>query len=318
MTIHRRNFLTLLPLGAFTTKAVAQGPVTADPPAPPTFSVDVPFVNIAFVVRDNNGKLAPSMEKTDFEVFENKQKQDIRLFAREEKTPLTLGLIVDRSGSQDEYEQENIFAAVTFFRSILRKQDRAFVVAFGSRIKLIQDLTSSLDELERSLKRMRKDYDKAPRLGPSISRTGGSAVIDAAYWAAVDKMKDISGRKAIIMIGDGRENASDMEMVDLIDKLQSQDILFYGLDNGGRDTPTVRRDGNRMPMIADETGGRVFDTHKVPLRKAFEEIEQELRTLYTLAYASSNPERDGGYRKIAIRTVAPGFTVRARPGYYAR
>jgi Ca-activated chloride channel family protein len=301
----RREFLGLLP-------GLALGQ------DPPTFSVDVQLVSMGFLVRDQAGKLVPALDKDAFEVFENKQKQEIRNFSREEKMPLTLGLIVDRSGSQDQFEQENVYAAVTFFRSILRAQDQAFVVSFGNRIRLTHDLSSELNSLERGLKYMKKEYDRAPRLGPAVNRNGGSAVLDAAYWSAREKLKGVSGRKALIMIGDGKENASETSLVDLIDLLQNEDILFYGLDNGGATTEENRRLRNRMPAIADESGGRVFDTNKVPMRKAFEEIEQELRTLYTLGYATTNPARDGRYRKVEIRAKEPGVTVRAKPGYYAR
>lgn len=305
MRIVRREFLGLLP-------GLALGQ------DPPTFSVDVQLVSMGFLVRDAAGKLVPGLEREAFEVFENKQKQEIRNFSREEKMPLTLGLLVDRSGSQDQFEQENVYAAVTFFRSILRAQDQAFVVSFGSRIRLTHDLSSSLDSLERGLKNMKKDYDKVPRVGPQVGRSGGSAVLDAAYWSAREKLKGVSGRKALIMIGDGKDNASEMSLVDLIDLLQNEDILFYGLDNGGATTEENRRLRNRMPAIADESGGRVFDTSRVAMRKAFEEIEQELRTLYTLGYATTNPTRDGRYRKVEIRAKEVGLTVRAKPGYYAR
>jgi Ca-activated chloride channel family protein len=301
----RREFLGLLP-------GLACGQ------DPPTFSVDVQLVSMGFLVRDQAGKLVPTLDRDAFEVFENKQKQEIRNFSREEKMPLTLGLIVDRSGSQDQFEQENVYAAVTFFRSILRAQDQAFVVSFGNRIKLTHDLSSSLDSLERGLKYMKKEYDRAPRLGPAVNRSGGSAVLDAAYWAAKEKLRGVSGRKALIMIGDGKENASETSLVDLIDLLQNEDILFYGLDNGGATSEENRRLRSRMPAMADESGGRVFDTNKAPMRKAFEEIEQELRTLYTLGYATTNPARDGRYRKVEIRAKEPGLTVRAKPGYYAR
>lgn len=301
----RRSFLALLP-------SLAQ-----DPPSP-TFSVEVNLVTVAFLVRDRDGRLAPKLEKDDFEVFENDQKQEIKAFAREQETPLTLGLILDRSPSQNKFEPDNIYAAVTFFRSVLRAEDRAFVAAFGNRIKLIADLSGSLDELERSLKRMNDQYDRAPRVGPPVNRSGGSAVFDAVYWPVTEKLRRIEGRKAVIMIGDGKENSSHTQLIDVIDVLQKDDVIFYGLDNGGDDSPSNRRLRDHMPTLAQESGGRVFDTNKIPLRKAFEEIEAELRTLYTLAYSSSNPNRDGRYRRVEIRPKNPRYEVRARPGYYAR
>lgn len=284
----------------------------------PQFSVDVRLVQVGFLVRDRDNKLVTGLNQADFTVFESGQKQEIKVFNREESLPLTLALLIDRSGSQDSFEQENIHAAITFFRSILRPQDRALVSAFGAKIKLIQRVTGGLDEIESSLKGMSRAYDRAPWVGPEIKRNGGSAVIDAAYWTGREKMADISGRRAAIMIGDGRDNASQVTLTELVDFLQTNDILFYGLDNGGEDSPENRRVRNLMPVIASESGGRVFDTERIRLRQAFEEIEQELRTLYTLGYASSHPDRDGRYRKIEIRPLDKSLTVRARPGYYAR
>jgi Ca-activated chloride channel homolog len=297
---------------------LALWPAFAQDPPSPTFSVDVNLVTIAFLVRDRDGRLVPKLEKADFDVFENGQKQEIRVLTREQETPLTLGLILDRSPSQDKFEPDNIYAAITFFRSVLRPEDRAFISAFGNRIKLICDLTGSLDELERSLKRMNDQYDRAPRLGPAVNRSGGSAVFDAIFWPVSEKLRRVEGRKAVIMIGDGKENSSLNQLIDVIDVLQKDDVIFYGLDNGGDDSPSNRRLRDHMPTIAQESGGRVCDTSKVALRKAFEEIEAELRTMYTLAYASSNPGRDGRYRRIEIRPQDPRFEVRARPGYYAR
>ncbi len=296
--------------------ALSGAPLLAQEPPSTTFKVDVNLVTVAFVVRDRAGKLAPNLEQADFEILEDGAPQTIRSFRRDEDTPLTLGLVLDYSPSQEQYEQENIYSAVTFFRSVLRPEDRAFIAAFGNRIQLIQDSTASLDELESSLKQVRRRYDRTPRLGPNERRDGGSAVLDAIYWPVREKLRDIPGRKALIMIGDGKENASRMTMVDVIDQLQSSDVLFYGLSNEGDNRGRQIR--NQMPLVADETGGRVFDTQKTPMREAFREIEQELRTLYTVGYNSSKPERDGRYRKIAIRPKSKEFVVRARPGYYAR
>lgn len=165
---------------------------------------------------------------------------------------------------------------------------------------------------------MNDQYDRGPRLGPAVNRSGGSAVFDSIFWSVSDKLRRVEGRKAVIMIGDGKENSSLNQLIDVIDVLQKDDVIFYGLDNGGDDSPSNRRLRDHMPTIAQESGGRVFDTSKVAMRRAFEEIEAELRTMYTLAYASSNPGRDGRYRRIEIRTKDPRFEVRARPGYYAR
>jgi Ca-activated chloride channel family protein len=310
MSWTRRLFLALSPW-----LLKANQPPVADTPK---FSVDVNLVTAAFTVRDSAGALIPLLTRADFNVFEEGDPQEIRLFSREEELPLTLGLILDRSPSESHFEQENIHAAITFFRRVLRPQDRAMIVAFGDRIKLICDLTADRDRLEASLKKMRKIYSEVPRVGPAIERSGGSAVVDSVYWPVVEKLKGIAGRKALIMIGDGKENSSDKTMTDAIDALQTEDTIFYGLDNGGANTAENRRLRNLMPPMAEESGGRVFDLKTVKLAEAFTEIEQELRTLYTIGYVTSHPQRDGRFRKIEIRPKEARYLVRARTGYFAR
>ena len=315
MQLNRRAWCALMG------QAMAWG---RQPPAPqpgeepPKFSMEVNLVSIGFTVRDRAGALVGQLGQDDFEVYEEGVKQQARRFLREQETPLTVGLVLDRSPSQDRFEQENIYAAVTFFRRVLRAEDRAFVAAFGNKIKQVAALTGSKEELESALKAMREGYDRAPWIGPRVGREGGSAVLDSIYWPAREMLAGAPGRKALIMIGDGRENASKLTMVDVIDALQVNDVLFYGIDNGGEDSRSNRRLRNLMPTVAEESGGRVFDLEKTKLRQAFEEIERELRTLYTVAYTTSNPARDGRFRKVEVRPKDGRYMVRARPGYYAR
>jgi Ca-activated chloride channel family protein len=314
MLLNRRQWFALLPAGC----AAAQPPAPEPAGGNPTFSVEVNLVPVGFTVRDRAGALVGKLEQSDFEVFEDGVKQEVKRFIREEETPLTVGLILDRSGSQDAFQEENSYAAITFFRRVLRPADRAFVVAFGNKIKLIAAATSSKADLERSLKEMGDEYDRAPWVGPRVAREGGSAVIDSTYWPVQEFLAGTPGRKALIMIGDGRENSSKKKLVDVVDLLQARDVIFYGIDNGGEDTKAARRHRNLMPAMADESGGREFKLERTPLREAFEEIERELRTLYTIVYTTSNPARDGRFRKVEVRPKDARLQVRARPGYYAR
>ncbi len=284
--------------------------------APPTFRTGVDLVNVAFTARDRGGRLVNGLDRGDFELFEDGARQEIRVFSREQNAPLTAGLVIDRSGSQEGFEEDNIRIAIDFFRRVLREQDQAFIVAFGNRIRQLCGMTNSAGRLERALRNMDELYDEAPRIGPRISRSGGSAVLDSVYWTVAEKLRGVPGRKALIMLGDGRENASRARLSDTIEMLQSSDVLFYGLDNGG--TRRGRKDRNRMPELAGQSGGREFKIGEIPLPEAFAEIERELRTMYTIGYVSSNTSRDGRFRKIEIRPRDRKLVVRARPGYYAR
>jgi VWFA-related protein len=285
----------------------------------PKFAVDVQLVNVGFSVRDRNtGELVRGLGKEDLRVFEDGVQQEIKYFANERQTPLTIGILLDFSPSQEGFEDENVYVAMSFFRRILREQDEAFIVAFGNRIHEICEFTNSMNKLERALRNWEDLYDESPRIGPSERRRGGSAVIDAIYWSTMKRLADRGGRKALIMVGDGKENSSHKHLYDAIEMLQGYDSIFYGLDNGGSQSRANQRLRNRMPMIAEETGGRDFRLEETSLQEAFDQIEAELRALYTLGYHSTNPEKDGKFRKVEIRSPDRTLLVRARPGYYAK
>jgi Ca-activated chloride channel family protein len=283
----------------------------------PVFSVDVRLVNVAFSVRGPSGNLVSGLTKDDFELYEDGARQEIRNFSRDLDTPLTLGLMIDRSGSQEGLEGQNLETAAAFLRRILRAQDRALVVGFGNRIKLLHDFTSTARELELAILEAAWNYGKSPGIGPNEMREGGTAVNDAVYWTTKEKLETLPGRKALIMIGDGEENSSKLRVAEVIRKLQQADVLLYGLSNGG--SPQAHKHHpNVLPYLCEDSGGREFRVGSGPLKDAFDQIEAELRGLYSLGYVSSHPDQPGRFRKIEIRTKFQGLTVKNRPGYYAQ
>ncbi len=301
----------------FAPLAPAQGLPPAD------LRVDVNLVNVSFTVRDSNGALKADAKREDFTVLEDGVVQKVQLFARESDTPLTLGIVLDFSGSQMGLFEKNKDTAVQFVRSVLRPSDRAFVVAFSRRVKLVCDLTPPDDKLQAALRTARTWRD-APDLGPSKSYNGASPVRDALYHAAREKLKNIAGRKALVILSDGQDTCSRMSLSDTIEMLQSADTILYALNTG-----VTRRTKILMPLpalflrshldrVAEETGGREFKMGNTRVEDAFRQIEEELRATYAIGYVSSNPTQDGGFRKIEIRAVLPGLKVRARRGYYAR
>ena len=283
----------------------------------PVFSVDVRLVNVAFSVRGPSGNLVSGLTKDDFELYEDGVRQEIRNFSRDLDTPLTLGLLIDRSGSQEGLEGQNLETAAAFLRRILRAQDRALVVGFGNRIKLLHDFTSTARELELAILEAAWNYGKAPGIGPNQMREGGTAVNDAVYWTTREKLETLPGRKALIMIGDGEENSSKLRVAEVTRKLQQADVLLYGLSNGG--SPQAHKHHpNVLPYLCEDSGGREFRVGSGPLKDAFDQIEAELRGLYSVGYISSHPGQPGQFRKIEIRTKFQGLTVKNRPGYYAQ
>jgi Ca-activated chloride channel family protein len=283
----------------------------------PVFSVDVRLVNVAFSVRGSSGNLVSGLTKDDFELYEDGVRQEIRNFSRDLDTPLTLGLMIDRSGSQEGLEGQNLETAAAFLRRILRAQDRALVVGFGNRIKLLHDFTSTARELELAILEAAWNYGRSPGIGPNVMREGGTAVNDAVYWTTKEKLESLPGRKALIMIGDGEENSSRLRVAEVTQELQQADVLLYGLNNGGG-PQAHKRHPNVLPYLCDDSGGHEFRVGSGPLKDAFDQIEAELRGLYSVGYVSSHPGQPGQFRKIEIKAKFQGLTVKNRPGYYAR
>jgi Ca-activated chloride channel family protein len=319
-------FLPVSPLSAQRTEPPAAPPQQR--PAPPSdvprFTAEISLVNVSFSVHDRNGALLANLGKDDFRLYEDGVPQQPKFFSREQDSGLTLGLTVDCSNSQRGLEEENLLVALAFLRRVLRPaQDRAFVAAFARRVLLVCPLTASLDRLEEGLRRLRSGvYQDALLSAPRPGMSGSSAVFDGIYWPARKVFDGLAGRKALIMIGDGRENVSGVSLYDTIELLQSGDVIFYGLDNGG--TSDLNHP-NLMPRIATETGGREFKVEsgtgrrqQSKLQQAFDEIERELRAMYSVAYVSTNPARNGKFRRIEVRPVNAAHKTRARPGYYAR
>jgi Ca-activated chloride channel family protein len=214
-------------------------------------------------------------------------------------------------------EGQNFDTAVAFLRRILRPQDRALVVGFGDRLRLLNDFTNRSHDLELAILEAAKIYDRSPRIGPAVSRNGGTAVNDVAYWTTKDKFEKLTGRKALIMIGDGEENSSKLRVPEVTQELQRADVLFYALNNGGS-AQQHKRHPNVLPYLCEDSGGREFRVGTGPLNNAFDQIEAELRGLYSIGYISSNPGQPGQFRKLEIKTKFQGLAVKNRPGYYVR
>jgi VWFA-related protein len=299
--------------------ALAQESASPQHPADkaPVFSVDVRLVNVAFSVRGPSGNLVSGLTKDDFAIYEDGVRQEARNFSRDEDSPLVLGLILDRSGSQSDLEGSNFDTAAGFLRRLLRPQDRALVVGFGDRIRLLHDFASNSRELELAILEAAKIYDAAQRIGPSVTRNGGTAVNDVVYWTTKEKFENVAGRKALVIIGDGEENSSKLRVAEAVEELQRADVLLYGLNNGGN-SGNRRRHPNVLPYLCEDSGGREFRIGTISLSEAFDRIEAELRGLYSIGYVSSHPGQPGQFRKIEIKAKFQGLTVKNRPGYFVR
>ena len=292
-----------------------------------TIKVEVNLVNVLFTVRSKQGGLVGNLTKDDFNLFEDGKQQDIRYFERETDLPLTIGLLVDTSLSQERLIGTEKQAAYEFFSKVLRKKDLAFLIQFGADAELLQDYTSSARILERALDGLRLNTQAQgihPGPVPTATSPKGTILWDTVYLASTEQLKGQVGRKVIVVITDGVDQGSRYSVHDAIKSAQLADAIVYGIyyvdpaaygygpfGGGGWGDGSLKR-------LAEETGGRVLKVdRKHTLDDIFKEIQDEMRSQYALAYAPSNGTKDGSFRKIDIKTREKDLRVQARKGYYA-
>ena len=310
----------------------------APPPPPPEASAQnqgkitqtVNLVDVLFTVLNRRNKLVPDLEKSDFKISDDKTPQTIRYFSRQTDLPLRIGLLMDTSNSirdRLKFEQD---AATSFLFSVLRhNKDQAFVMTFDDEPSILQAFT-----------------DDAGRLRDEIVKTragGGTAVYDAIY-AACDKelshpprpagdQPDVV-RRVMIVISDGDDNLSNHTRAEAIEMAQRFSVVIYTISTSTQwiqlsqtnpdklaDRKTHLTEGDQiLADLAEETGGRAFFPYHVDdLDQSFQDIGDELRNQYSIAYIPTNSILDGKYHRIRIETPDhKGFQVRARRGYFAR
>jgi VWFA-related protein len=316
--------------------ANAQQPAApAQEPQDQVIKVDVDLVNILFSVKTKKGELIPNLEKNNFTLREDGKEQTISRFSRETDLPLTLGLLIDISASQERLIDIERDAASQFFSSVIRSKDQAFLISFGKDTQLLQDFTSSPRQLIAGMRDLRGDggsitMGRSPipvNTGPfpDSSNPKGTLLYDAVYLASTEKLKNEVGRKALILITDGEDQGSTYSIKDAIEKAQKSDAIvfsIYYVDKGfySRGGLSFGAGGNEgaLKKISDETGGHVFTVSgKHPLSEVFKEIQEELRNQYSIGYTPTNATRDGSFRHIEIKTDNSDYHVQARAGYYA-
>ena len=295
-----------------------------------TFVTHVNLVDVLFTVLDRRNKLVPTLEKQDFRVLDDNIPQEIRYFSKQSDLPLRIAMLLDTSNSirdRLKFEQD---AANNFLFSVLRpKKDQAFVMTFDDEPEVIQEFTNDTGAL--------RDHIVRTRAG------GGTAVYDAIYDACQNQLShpprppgdqpDIV-RRVMILISDGEDNLSTHTRSEAIEMAQRTSVVIYSISTSTQwvtlDDPNKEQSGNRkyhltdgdqiLKSLAEETGGRAFFPYHVDdLDQSFQDISEELRNQYSLAYNPMNHAFDGRYHKILVETPEhKGFQVRARRGYYAR
>jgi VWFA-related protein len=289
----------------------------------PTFKSGVDVVTIQFIVKDKHGGLIPNLKKEDFQVAEEGTPQKIKYFSAETNLPLTMGMLIDTSGSMRRVLPAEQELGGQFVRQVMTPKDVAFLINFDVNVELAQDVTSDPRDVARELNKTKINAGGGfggggiPGIGQGpvpIKRSRGTALYDAVYLASHDKLANEVGRKALIVLTDGMDTGSKSNLRDAIEAAQRSDAIVYVILVYDRAFGSASGD---MEKLSSETGGRVIEVGSDfnKMKEAFDRISAELRSQYSLGYTSTNPAKDGKFRKVEIKT-AQG-KVQARKGYYA-
>ena len=307
---------------------LAQTPPQTKPPDElPSITVDVDVVSILASVRDKRGALVPNLQKDDFTILEEGKAQSIKYFTKETDLPLTIGLLVDVSGSQRNLIDIERNAASQFFSQVLRKKDEAFLISFGEETELLQDYTSSPRLLTQGLNELRVSSGVggiSPGPVPTMGDPRGTVLYDAIYLAASEKLKTEVGRKVIVVITDGVDQGSRLTRNQAIESAQKADAVIYSIeyyDPGayGRFMTFGGSGGEgELHKMSDETGGHVYKVDRShPLDQVFRELQDEMRSQYSIGYTPTNGLKDGSYRHLDVKLANKDLKAQARKGYYA-
>jgi VWFA-related protein len=313
-------------------------PVSNAPDAPPedqsvaTFKIEVNLVDLFFTVKDKSGNLVPHLTQNDCSVAEDKVPQTLKHFVAETNQALTLGILLDTSGSQQRVLPLEQQAGSQFLQQVLRQKDEAFLVSFDVNIDLLQDYTNSPHMLAHAMDKA--EINTAGGNGGGIPGMGGGPVpvhgspkgtllYDAIYMASNQKMNQQTGRKAMIILTDGEDEGSDHKITEAIAAAERNNVIVYVIliaDTGFYGGFGFGYSGySAAKRISDETGGRLINVgnNGNKLEAAFQQIEEELRTQYVASYTPSNTKQDGTFRHIAVECKGDGMKVQVRKGYFA-
>jgi VWFA-related protein len=308
----------------------APAPVAEDIPTA-TFKVNVNLVDVFFTVKDKQGNLVPHLTKDDCTISEDKAPQTLKSFVAETQQPITLGILLDTSGSQQRVLPLEQDVGSQFLSRVLRQKDEAFLLSFDVDVDLLQDYTNSPRLLARAMNKAEINTAGGngaagiPGAGggtvPTYGTPKGTLLYDAVYLASNEKMNQESGRKAMILLTDGEDEGSRNKIQDAIAAAQKSNVLVYVILIADRGFyGSFGYSGySAMKKLTEETGGRLIDVgnNGKKLEAAFQQIEDELRTQYVATYVPSNLKLDGGFRRLGVECHGDGMKVQVRKGYFA-
>lgn len=288
----------------------------ASPPSPPepvvdsgaVFRSDTRVVALQATVMDQNGHLVTTLPRDAFTIYENGVKQEILDFRRED-VPVSMGLIIDNSGSMRDKRAKVEAAALTLVKDS-NPDDEVFVVNFNDEaykdLPHGKDFTSDIKEMEEALKR--------------IDSRGGTAMRDAIRLS-IDHVKEKAHRekKVLVVVTDGNDNSSLVTLENVVRASQQTGVLIYLVGLLTEEEPGEgKRAEQALLALAEATGGEAFFPKDVSeVERIAHTVAHNIRNQYSIVYTPSNPAMDGTFRQIKVTVNASGLTVRTRSGYYA-
>jgi len=304
----RRNSKRLLIAGACTA-VLAVSVVLAQQETGAIFRADTRLVVCHTTVVDKSGHLVTNLSQDAFTVMENGVPQSVKVFRRED-VPVSMGLIIDNSGSMRDKRTKVEAAALALVRDS-NPDDEVFIVNFNDEAFLDnphgKDFTTNIKEMEEALTR--------------IDSRGGTAMRDAIRMS-IDHVKEKAhkDKKVLVVVTDGNDNSSVVSLENLVKASQQSEVLVYGVGLlGDEERREAQRAQRALKALAEATGGEVFFPKDVAdVDKIAHQVARDIRNQYTIEYSPSNTAMDGTFRQIKIAVKAPGNpSVRTRSGYYA-
>src|SRR6185437_1558893 len=279
-------------------------------------------VDVYAIVEGRGGRLIQGLSKDNFELTDDATQQKITNFSQDTNAALSLGIAIDTSVSQGRLLSTEQKAAKIFLSSVLQQADRAFVMNFDVDVKLLSDFTNAPAELARAIDSAEINQTGRSVLPESNARpSGGTHLYDAVYLASNELMKERVGRKVLVLVTDGEDQGSKINLPKSIESAEKADVIVYSIVVSDPDFYSLM--GGRyhgaasVRKLAAETGGRTIRLKSIEqIGSAFGQIARELRAQYLLGYFASNLRHDGSFRRIHVTVRGKSFQVRTRTGYY--
>lgn len=295
------------PAPASATPAPAQQSPTPADQEVATIRVQSNEVNLVFTVTDKKGKFITGLRQESFGLLDDgRPPVAVLRFTQQTNLPLRVGIMLDTSSSIRQRFQFEQDSAIEFFLQVLHRNDRAFIEGFDIETNVAQDFTNNVDLLNQGIRKLRPG--------------GGTALFDALYKTCHEQMLTLRDegavRRALILVSDGDDNYSRALESDAIKECQRAETIVYTISTNV--SPSKDKGDDVLKQIADATGGQVFFPIRIEdVATGFHNIEEELRSQYSLIYRPAEFKQNGAFRTIYLQAKDPRYKVRARKGYFA-